>query len=93
MQQSLDQHRNIEPFTAHLDQRKRIDDPNQRLKAATLRRHNSAGIQSLGEGTTPLMRAAYSGDVPLMHVLLDRGADPKLTQKNGIYPMTATFTL
>jgi ankyrin repeat protein len=58
-------------------------DPNQRLKSATLRRHNSAGIQSLGEGTTPLMRAAYSGDVALMRVLLDRGADPKLTQKNG----------
>jgi ankyrin repeat protein len=58
-------------------------DPNQRLKTATLRRHNSAGIQSLGEGTTPLMRAAYSGDVPLMRVLLAHGADPKLTQKNG----------
>jgi len=58
-------------------------DPNQRLKTATLRRHNSAGIQSLGEGTTPLMRAAYTGDVALMRVLLDGGADPKLTQKNG----------
>ena len=29
------------------------------------------------------MRAAASGDVAFMRLLLERGADPKLRQKNG----------
>ena len=43
-------------------------DVNQRLKTPLLRRHNSTSTQSLGEGTTPLIRAAASGDVALMRV-------------------------
>ena len=58
-------------------------DLNQKLKTPLLRRHNSTSTQSLGEGTTPLMRAAASGDVALMHVLLKAGADPSVKQKNG----------
>jgi ankyrin repeat protein len=58
-------------------------DANQALKTPTLRRHNSTGIQTLGAGTTPLMRAAKSGDVALMRVLLEHGADPNLRQKDG----------
>jgi uncharacterized protein len=58
-------------------------DVNQRLKTPLLRRHNNTSTQSLGEGTTPLMRAAASGDVPLMRVLLEHRADPSLRQKNG----------
>jgi ankyrin repeat protein len=58
-------------------------DVNQRLKTPLLRRHNSTSTQSLGEGTTPLIRAAASGDVPLMRVLVDHGADTTLKQKNG----------
>ena len=50
-------------------------DANQRLKTPLLRRHNNTSTQSLGEGTTPLMRAAASGDVLLMRVLLEHGAD------------------
>jgi ankyrin repeat protein len=58
-------------------------DVDQGLKTPTLRRHNSTGIQTLGAGTTPLMRAAKSGDVPLMRILLQYGADPTLRQKDG----------
>jgi uncharacterized protein len=58
-------------------------DPNQPLKTPILQRHNTAGNRFLGPGTTPLMRAAKSGDVVLMRALLDSGADPKLRQRNG----------
>jgi len=58
-------------------------DTKQKLKSPLLRRHNSTSTQSLGEGTTPLLRAAASGDVALMHVLLKAGADPTAKQKNG----------
>jgi uncharacterized protein len=58
-------------------------DVNQKLKTPLLRRHNSTSTQSLGEGTTPLLRAAASGDVALMRLLLKGGADPKAKQKNG----------
>src|SRR4029453_11846713 len=66
-------------------------DVNQRLKTPLLRRHNNTSTQSLGEGTTPLMRAAASGDVALMRVLLEHRADPSLRQKNGTrIPMLAS---
>ena len=42
-----------------------------------------SGDTSLGEGTTPLMRAALSGDAAVMRALLAKGADPKLTIKDG----------
>jgi ankyrin repeat protein len=57
-------------------------DPDAALKTPILQRHNSAGNRYLGEGTTPLMRAAKSGDVVLMRVLLAAGANPALRQKN-----------
>jgi ankyrin repeat protein len=41
------------------------------------------GDTALGAGSTPLMRAARAGDAPVMRVLLDKGADPKLTTKEG----------
>jgi uncharacterized protein len=34
-------------------------------------------------GQTPFIRAAQSGDVPLMRLLLSKGADPKITTVNG----------
>ena len=42
-----------------------------------------SGDTTLDEGTTPLMRAARSGDAAVMRVLLEKGADPKLTTKEG----------
>ena len=53
------------------------------LKSPTLHRAHTPGEGSLGEGATPLMRAAKNGDTGAMRVLLARGADLKRTQKNG----------
>jgi uncharacterized protein len=56
---------------------------NARLKRPIIGRHHTpTGDASLGEGTTPLARAAKSNDLRLMHMLLDAGADPKLTLKD-----------
>jgi len=56
---------------------------NARLKRPIIGRHHTpTGDASLGEGTTPLARAAKSNDLQLMHVLLDAGADPRLTLKD-----------
>jgi ankyrin repeat protein len=41
------------------------------------------GDTSLGAGATPLMRAARSGDAAAMRLLLEKGANPKLTTKDG----------
>ena len=57
-------------------------DPNARLAAPLMQRHHTAGDRSLGEGATPFMRAAKSGDVVIMRLLLAAGADPMLTQEN-----------
>ena len=58
-------------------------DPNAKLKARKLPRGQSPGDPDLGEGTTPLMRAAKTGDMVVMRLLLDHGADPSARQKNG----------
>jgi ankyrin repeat protein len=55
---------------------------NARLAAPVMQRHHTAGDRALGEGSTPLMRAAKSGDVAVMRLLLAAGADPSLTQPN-----------
>jgi ankyrin repeat protein len=57
--------------------------PNQQLKTPTLQRHHDPGDRGLGEGSTPLMRAAKVPDIPVMRLLLAKGADPTLTQRNG----------
>jgi ankyrin repeat protein len=41
----------------------------------------------LGEGATAFMRAARKSDAVVMKLLLDAGADPKLTQKSGNTPL------
>ncbi len=58
-------------------------DPNTALKSVTLTRAHTPGEPSLGEGTTPLMRAAKNGDVAAMRVLIAHGANAGLKQKNG----------
>ncbi len=59
-------------------------DPNARLKRTPLKRHHDAGSTlNMGEGTTPLMRAAKTNDVAAMRLLLDAGAKPGLTLKDG----------
>jgi len=58
--------------------------PNAQLKAPTIQRVHTPGDRNLGEGSTPLMRAARNGDVAAMRLLLDRGADPSTEQKNKV---------
>jgi len=58
-------------------------DPNQALKTPLLMRQHNFGDGALGDGATPLMRAAKVSDAALMNVLLDKGADPARAMKNG----------
>ena len=58
--------------------------PNARLKAPILVRVHDRGDGTLGEGATPLMRAAKKSDVTLMRPLLAKGADPTLTTRTGV---------
>jgi ankyrin repeat protein len=48
-----------------------------------MQRHHTGGDGALGEGATPFMRAAKSGDVEVMKLLLAARADPALTLPNG----------
>jgi ankyrin repeat protein len=57
--------------------------PNARLTGPILKRVYDAGDGRLGEGATSFLRAARKCDVAVMKILLDAGADPKLTQKSG----------
>jgi uncharacterized protein len=57
--------------------------PNATLKSPTLTRAHTPGEPSLGEGTTPLMRAAKNGDTAAIRVLMAHGAEASLRQKNG----------
>jgi ankyrin repeat protein len=51
-------------------------DPNLALKTPLLMRQHNGGDPQLGEGATPLMRAAKVSDTESIRLLLDRGADP-----------------
>src|SRR5439155_17960709 len=57
-------------------------DPNAPLKKPLLQRQHTVGDPLLGDGTTPFMRAARFGDVTVMRLLLEHGANVHLTQKN-----------
>lgn len=60
---------------------------NMPLRTATLFRAHTPGDGNLGEGTTPLMRAARNADVDAMRALLANGADPTMHEKNGTTPL------
>jgi ankyrin repeat protein len=57
--------------------------PNARLKKSILKRHHTAGDSALGEGATPFLRAAKSGDIEMMRALVAGGADTKLAMPTG----------
>jgi uncharacterized protein len=61
--------------------------PNAALKAPTMQRHHTAGDASLGAGATPLMRAAKSGAVDVMKLLIAAGADVKAVMPNKATPL------
>ena len=59
---------------------------NQQLKAS-VEIHRFAqdhGDKTMSEGATPFMRAARSADVTVMRMLLAKGADAKLANKDGL---------
>jgi ankyrin repeat protein len=58
--------------------------PNARLKKAILQRHHTAGDSALGQGATPFLRAAKSGDIDMMRALVAGGADPKIAMGSGV---------
>ncbi len=62
-------------------------DPNAGLKTAALQRAHTPGEPTLGEGATPLARAARTGDVAAMQLLIDRGAKVSQPLKNGTTPL------
>ena len=56
---------------------------NAPLRGVLLARYHNAGDSQLGAGSTPLMRAAKSLDVPAMRLLLDAGSDPRRANRAG----------
>ncbi len=61
-----------------------VDSRPQRCKGDSTETRTIFTMQWLYEdGATPFLRAAQSGDVTVMKLLLERGADPKLATANG----------
>jgi len=58
-------------------------DPNAQLTKAIMQRTHTQGDGALGAGTTPLLRAAKSGDIEMVRVLVEGGADALATLPNG----------
>ena len=61
--------------------------PNAKLKGPELQRAHTPGEPTLGEGATPLMRAAKNADIAAIKLLLDNGADVNAIQKNLTTPL------
>jgi ankyrin repeat protein len=58
-------------------------DPNAQLSSTIIGRHHGMGDFALGNGATALMRAAKGGDIELMRMLIEAGADPAVAMANG----------
>jgi ankyrin repeat protein len=58
-------------------------DPNAQLAGVIIGRHHGTGDFALGNGATALMRAAKGGDLELMRMLLEAGADQTIAMANG----------
>ncbi|MEP7310754.1 MAG: ankyrin repeat domain-containing protein [Acidobacteriota bacterium] len=56
---------------------------NAQLRTSTIQKNHTPGEGTLGNGATPLMRAAKGGDYRIMQALLEAGADPTIRQNNG----------
>jgi ankyrin repeat protein len=61
--------------------------PNARLKTTATQRAHTPGEFTLGEGSTPLMRAAKNGDSATIRLLIEHGVDVNARQKNGTTPL------
>ena len=79
------------PDMDHLDFIKRLiaagADPNQRMHSSTETRTVFTNQWLYEEGATPFLRAAQSGDVVLMKLLLEHGADATIPTDHGVTPL------
>jgi len=79
------------PDMDHLELIKRLlakgADPNLRMKSSTETRTIFTNQWLHEEGATPFLRAAQSGDVVLMKLLLEHGADPHIATEQGVTPL------
>jgi ankyrin repeat protein len=57
--------------------------PNVVSKAIMFQRQHTFGDTSLGKGATPFLRAAKSGDIEVLRLLVAAGADPRVRMPNG----------
>jgi uncharacterized protein len=81
------------PDMDHLDYIKRLfashADPNVRMHSSTETRTIFTHQWLQEEGATPFLRAAQSGDIVLLKLLLAHGADPKIPTDFGDTALTA----
>jgi ankyrin repeat protein len=61
--------------------------PNQRMHSSTETRTVFTNQWLFEEGATPFLRAAQSGDIVLMKLLLDHGADPSIPTDHKVTPL------
>lgn len=61
--------------------------PNQRMHSSTETRTVFTNQWLLEEGATPFLRAAQSGDLELMKLLLKHGADPEIPTDHMVTPL------
>jgi uncharacterized protein len=79
------------PDMDHLDYIKRLfashADPNVRMHSSTETRTIFTHQWLQEEGATPFLRAAQSGDIVLLKLLLAHGADPKIVTDDKVTPL------
>lgn len=62
-------------------------DPNLRMRSSTETRTVFTHQWLLEDGATPFLRAAQSGDLVLMKLLLEHGADPSIATAGNVTPL------
>jgi ankyrin repeat protein len=79
------------PDLDHLDFIERLlaarANPNLRMRSSTETRTVFTHQWLMEEGATPFLRAAQSGDVELMQLLLEHGADPSIATNSNVTPL------
>jgi uncharacterized protein len=79
------------PDMDHLEYIKRLlaakANPNLRMRSSTETRTVFTHQWLMEEGATPFLRAAQSGDIVLLKLLLEHGADPSITTDSKVTPL------
>jgi ankyrin len=70
-------------ITKLLDRGAKVDVP-LRAQVPYRTKLDRGGDGVLGAGTTPLLRAAKAGDVPVIKMLLEKGANPRKATRNNV---------